>query len=283
MRKGLTLLSTLALSVTLALPLAAEDTPLADTVVARVNGEEITLGHLIVIRAFLPEQYNNMPDDLLYEGILDQLIQQTALSQTFSGPVPKQIELALENERRSLLTREVVDSVAQSAVSELDIKAAYDAKYASGAQEEEYNASHILVETEEEALKVIESLNNGAEFAATAREKSTGPSGPSGGSLGWFGPGQMVPSFEEAVFDLQVKEISQPVETQFGWHIIQLNDKRIKSAPVFGDVRQALKDELTEIAVSETIQKVTSDAKIERLNVKGVEPSMLKDLTLLER
>lgn len=283
MRKGLTLLSTLALSVTLALPLAAEDTPLADTVVARVNGEEITLGHLIVIRAFLPEQYNNMPDDLLYEGILDQLIQQTALSQTFSGPVPKQIELALENERRSLLTREVVDSVAQSAISELDIKAAYDAKYASGAQEEEYNASHILVETEEEALKVIESLNNGAEFAATAREKSTGPSGPSGGSLGWFGPGQMVPSFEEAVFDLQVKEISQPVETQFGWHIIQLNDKRIKSAPVFGDVRQALKDELTEIAVSETIQKVTSDAKIERLNVKGVEPSMLKDLTLLER
>ena len=203
MPKGLTFLPSLALAAFLSLPVAVSAAPDADTVVARVNDQELTLGHMIIARATLPQQYQQLPAEVLYNAILDQLIQQSALEQSRTTGVPRHIELSLENERRSLLAAEVIEQIMGGAAGESDVQTAYDAKYADGFGADEYQAAHILVETEDEAKAIKVALDGGADFAATAKEKSTGPSGPGGGDLGWFGTGSMVPEFETAVVSLQ--------------------------------------------------------------------------------
>ncbi len=90
----------------------------------------------------------------------------------------------------------------------------------------EVRASHILVKTEQEAKELFDEIKNGKSFAQMAEEKSLCPSGQNGGDLGFFGKGMMVKPFEDAAFDLEVGELSQPVETQFGWHLIQVTDKK---------------------------------------------------------
>jgi len=135
----------------MAVPPAVRAEPDADTVVARVNGEEITIGHVIIAHATLPSQYRQLPADVLYNAIVDQLIQQTALKQSFDGDQPRHVRLPLANERRSLLAAEEVENIMEAAVGEEDIRAAYDAQFGDGFGEEEFNASHILVETRAEA------------------------------------------------------------------------------------------------------------------------------------
>ncbi|MCP5038541.1 MAG: peptidylprolyl isomerase, partial [Rhodobacteraceae bacterium] len=198
------------------LPALAEDVTAA-TVLANVNGQDITIGHMIATRLALPDQYQSLPDSVLFEGILEQLIQQTVLSQA-AGELSSRAQIQLENERRALIAGEKLDAVMAEAVTEDALQAAYDAAYADAAPEAEYNASHILVETEEEAAGLIVMLEEGGDFAALAAEHSTGPSGPNGGELGWFGLGMMVKPFEDAVLTLEVGQVSAPVQTQFGWH-----------------------------------------------------------------
>lgn len=284
MQKPLTFLGAAAFAATLALPLAAQETATADpsTVVATVGDTEITVGNMIVAWAGLPEQYQGLPDDVLFQGILDQLIQQTALAQQFDGDLPARVELQLENERRSLTAGEAIDGIMQDPLDEADVQAAYEADYGGVEQAPEYNASHILVETEEEALAVIEELEGGAEFAAVAREKSTGPSGPNGGQLGWFGPGAMVPEFEEAVIALQPGNISAPVKTQFGWHIVKLNEQRIQDAPALDDVREQIELQIRQIRAQEKIEEVTAAAEIDRSGAEGLDPAIIKQITVLE-
>jgi peptidyl-prolyl cis-trans isomerase C len=199
----------------------------ADTVVATVNGTEITLGHMIMVRAGLPEQYLSLPDDVLWDGILDQLVQQSVLAQTGTEERSKRLALALDNEERALRAAEAVEGIVESATSDSAVQEAYEAAYADGGGVE-FNAAHILVETEEAAAALVEQARGGADFATLARENSTGPSGPNGGDLGWFGPGMMVAPFEEAVLALEVGAVSDPVQTQFGWHVIKLNETRTR-------------------------------------------------------
>ena len=280
MPKRLAFLPSLVLVAFLALPVAAEP-PNADTVVARVNGVEIKLGHMIVARASLPEQYQQLPADMLYQAILDQLIQQSALSQVGSGDVPLHVQLSLDNERRSLLAAEVIEDVLAGAVTESDVQAAYDARYADGFGGDEYNASHILVETEEEAAMIKVELDAGAGFAAIAKERSTGPSGPNGGELGWFGTGQMVPEFEAAVVALEPGQVSDPVQTQFGWHVIVLNDKRKAEAPAMDEVREEITGELMRAAVESKVAELTAGATIERPEVEDLTPELLLNIDLV--
>ncbi|MCA0870385.1 peptidylprolyl isomerase [Seohaeicola saemankumensis] len=280
MPKGLTFLSAFAVSAMLAMPLTAAE-PDADTVVARVNGEEITLGHMIVARANLPEQYQQLPPEVLYNAILDQLIQQNALKQSNTDDVPQFVELSLENERRALLAANVIEQIMSDSVSEAGVRAAYDEKYADGFGGDEYNASHILVETEEEAQAIKTALDQGADFAETAKEKSTGPSGPSGGELGWFGTGRMVPEFEAAVESLQPQQISDPVQTQFGWHVIKLNEKRKSAAPSFEEVGGEIADELRQRAFEARVDELMSAAKVERPEIEGLSPEILQNVDLV--
>ena len=282
MQKRLNFLSAAALSAVLALPVAAQDTPTADTVVATVNGTDITLGHMIVARASLPEQYQNLPDNILFEGILDQLIQQTALSQTVKGDLPARIELSLQNETRSLMAGEAIEGVLVEITTESAIQAAYDEKYANVEQAEEYNASHILVETEEEAIALKTQLDGGADFAELAKEKSTGPSGPQGGALGWFGSGMMVPAFEAAVIALETGTVSDPVQTQFGWHVILLNETRKTSAPTLEEVRDDLTQQVQKTAVEAHIADVVESATVDSTPAGSLDPAVLKQLDLVE-
>jgi peptidyl-prolyl cis-trans isomerase C len=281
MPKCPTFLSAIVLSTVLSTSAFADAAPDADTVVARVNGNEITLGHMIMARAILPEQYQQVPADVLYNAILDQLIQQTALVQSREGDIPRAVEISLENERRSLLAADAIEATMSGIGSEEEIRAAYDAKYSDGTGGTEFNASHILVESEEEAQTIKAELENGADFAETAKAKSTGPSGPNGGELGWFSDGQMVGEFQDAVNQLEVGEVSDPVQTQFGWHVIVLNEMRDKAAPKFEEVEQQLLAELRQNAVEDRIEELTSKAEIERPVVEGLDPAMIMQTDLL--
>ena len=281
MQKPLTFLSSLALAAAVALPVAAQDEPGVDTVVATVNDTEITLGHMLVARATLPQQYQQLPDDVLFQGILDQLVQQTALADSFTGELPPRVTLSIENETRSLTAGEAIEGVMAEDVSDEELQAAYDAQYKDAEPEQEFNASHILVETKEEADAIKVELDGGADFAEVAKEKSTGPSGPGGGSLGWFGPGMMVPAFEEAVAGMEAGSVSDPVETQFGWHVIKLNETRTGEAPALEDVREELETQVRQTKVQEAIESLTEAAEVDRSAAEGIDPTVLKNIEWL--
>lgn len=281
MRKGITFLRSMAVAACAALPLTAAAAPHANTVVASVNGEEITIGHMVMARENLPAQYKQLPDEVLYNAILDQLIQQTALKQQLHGEVPRYVELSVENEERAMLAADVIEMVMDKASGEEQLRAAYDEKYSTGEGGDEFHAAHILVESEEDALDVKAELDAGADFATLAKERSTGPSGPNGGDLGWFTTGRMVPEFEQAVLKLRAGDVSGPVQTQFGWHIILLNDRRKTEAPEFEEVRTEIADELRQKAVEERVNELTAAAKIERPEIEDLDPSILKDVSLV--
>ena len=274
MPRGFPLLSTLALA-------AAGAEPGAETVVARVNGQEITIGHMIVARATLPQQYQQLPPDVLYDAILNQLIQQSALEQSEKGDEPLHVRLSLENEKRSLMAAQAIEKIMAGSASEGEIKAAYEARYADGFGGDEFNASHILVESEEAAKAVRAEVENGGDFAEVAKAKSTGPSGPSGGALGWFKPGDMVPEFSAAVEAMEPGQVSEPVQTQFGWHIIKLNEKRRAEAPALEQVSDEIAQELRRKAVEEAVAALTAKATIDRPEVEGLDPAILGDLSLI--
>jgi peptidyl-prolyl cis-trans isomerase C len=272
-----TLLRATGLAVTVAMPVAAQD---ADTVMATVNGTEITLGHMIALQERLPQQYKELQDDVLMRGLLDQLIQQTALSQAMEKDTTKALVLGLENETRAFLAGELLAKVGTADISEEEILAAYSSQYTDGEPDQEFNAAHILVETEEEALEIIKMLDEGGDFAELAKEKSTGPSGPGGGSLGWFGKGQMVPAFEEAVIALDDGAVSPPIQTQFGFHVVKRLESRAKTAPALEDVRLDIENAIRAKAIETAIDGITGSAEVVRADVT-VDPATIRKLDLL--
>ena len=276
-------LSIVAATVLLGLPatVMAEGHASSETVVATVNGTDITLGHMIVLRQRLPQQYQQLPPDILFNGILDQLVQQTLLGDQIEE-LSTASRVTLDNEERALRAAEEARRVVEEAMTDEAIQAAYDELYGNAEPETEYNASHILVETEEEATALVTELEGGADFAELAMEKSTGPSGPRGGELGWFGTGAMVPPFEEAVVSLDVGAISAPVQTQFGWHVIKLNETRVKDAPALEQVRGELLENVQAAAIESRIEALTATAEIVRPDLEGIDPTILNDPSILE-
>ena len=257
----------------------AED-PALNTVIATVDGVEITFGQMLVTRAELPEQYQQLPADVLWDGILTQLIQQELLAAQVEE-MPERVQISLRNQERSLLAGERISDIAEAAISEEALQAAYEARFANAAPTYEYNASHILVETEAEALAVIARLDDGADFAETAKEISTGPSGPNGGELGWFGAGMMVAEFEAAVVALNVGEVSGPVQTQFGWHVVKLNDSRIQEAPPLDAVREELISQVQTEALESALADLEQSATITRPEAGEFDPALLNNLDLI--
>ncbi|SEV90956.1 peptidyl-prolyl cis-trans isomerase C [Aliiroseovarius sediminilitoris] len=298
MLKRNALLLSSALSVWLALPLSAQDTGTTeaqtdmpevemieltgDTVIATVNGEDITMAHLVAARASLPEQFQQLPDDVLLPGIVEQLIQQAVLGQAM-GELSNRAEIRLENQRRELAANEKVEEVISGAVTDEALQAAYDTEYANAEPTQEFSAAHILVETEDKAKELIEELDGGADFAELAKENSTGPSGPNGGDLGWFTAGMMVKPFEDAVMGLEAGAISAPVQTQFGWHVIKLNETRMKGAPTLDEVRDELSAKVENDAVEAALKALLDAAKIDRIALEGIDPAALRDMTLLDK
>ena len=261
-----------------ALPALAQD---RDTVVATVNGTDITLGQMIITRAQLPPQYQQLPPDILFEGVLDQLIQQQLLADTVTDAPPR-VAIALQNEERILLAGEAVNQLMEAAVSEEAIALRYAEEFEQGEPVTEWNASHILVETEEEALAARQRIEDGAAFAEVAVQLSQDPgSGANGGNLGWFGPGRMVPPFEAAVAELEVGELSQPVQTDFGWHILTLNETRLQTPPALEEISGEIAGALQQEALEERMATLMDGAEIEKTEVE-IDPAILQDLSILD-
>ncbi len=270
-----------ALGLALALPTAAQDVT-ADTVVATVGGTEISVGHMVAMSVTLSEEQRQLPPAVIFQGILERLIQQEAVGQSRSQ-LSRYGELYLENERRSLLAREVITEMAETiTVSSEEVESAYETRFANQTPSNEFNASHILLETEDAAREVLEALAAGADFAEVARERSIGPSGPNGGQLGWFGLGQMVPEFENAVAALGKGQVTDPVQTQFGWHVIILNDVRESSVPALEDVREQLQLELGQQKLANEIRAIVDASQKEIKNVTDIDPGVLDDRSLID-
>lgn len=295
MGKSVTFAAILALAAALgAAPLAAQEAATAekpaptipeggaDAVVATVNGTNITLGHLIVLRANLPAQYQNLPDDVLFKGILNQLIQQTALAQSVEGKTTLRDKLAMENDQRGYLSGVALQGVADGAVTDEALQKAYDAKFAAAPETKEYHAAHILVKTEEEAKDLKTQIDGGADFAELAKQHSSDGAAAGGGDLGWFSQGMMVKPFEDAVLAMEVGNVSDPVQTQFGWHLIKLSETRIKAAPTLDDTREELAAEIEQATVEAHIKSITDAAKIERPG-EGFDPALMREQSLLDK
>ena len=151
------------------------------------------------------------------------------------------------------------------AITDEALQAAYDEQIGSLPAKQEVRARHILVKEEAEALDIIKELDGGADFAELAKSKSTGPSGPKGGDLGYFGPGQMVPPFEAAAFALEKGDYTKkPVKTQFGWHVIQVEDKRDVAKPTLDQVKDQLRSFLAQQKFTTLITDLREKAKVER-------------------
>ena len=248
-------------------PALAQEDPTRDTVLARVNGTEITLGHLLSARDALPDQFRAMPADALFEPLMEQLIEQTAIMQEAEGTLSVREQIALENEQRAFIANAALTRAAEAAMTEENISEAYTAfvtEFDGREPTPEFNASHIIVETEEQAQELRAMLDDGADFAELAREHSTDGAAEGGGSLGWFGLGAMIPEFEEAVQTLEIGDYLGPLETRFGWHLVLLNDTRMSSAPPLEEVREALEETLQREAAQAELNRATEAATIER-------------------
>lgn len=289
----------LALSAGLALPALAETTAPATTeaapaatpavaatgatVLATVNGKDITLGDVIVTRDGLPQQYKALPDDQLFKGILDQLIQQEALKQSVGETLSKKQTIAIQNLNRSYLSNEALIAGIKDATSEEAIQKAYDAKYKDMAPELEYHAAHILVDSEDKAKALLAEIEGGKPFADVAKANSTDGSAANGGDLGWFGKGAMVKPFEDAVLAAPVGKVVGPIKTDFGWHLILVSETRNKAAPALAEVHDQIAAEVQKAAIESFIKSVTDKATVTRADISGIDPAAIKDLTLLDK
>lgn len=279
MLKHITVLGASALALTISTAAVAQD---VNTVVATVGDVEITLGEMIIARSSLPQQYEQFPPNVLFDGIRDQLIQQQLLANAVENE-SNRLKLSVKNELRALRSNDVVATLTAEVATEERLRAAYDAAYGSAEPVLEWNASHLLVETEEEAVAAKARVEAGEEFADVARDVSTGPSGPSGGSLGWFGAGRMVPAFEQAAAELEVGGLSDPVETQFGWHIIILNETREQPPVTFEAVRGELVGQLREAAVQALLAELEVEFEVTQPDLADIDPSVLTNLDLLDQ
>ncbi len=281
MLKHVTVLGSAALAIFLSTAATAQNEVTADTVVATVGDTEITVGHLIIARGQLPQQYTQFPNEVLFDGLVDQLIQQQLLADQLET-VPPGIEVSLQNERRSMMANEVITDISADAVTEEAVQAAYDERFADIEDVIEFNASHLLVETEEEANAAKQRIDDGAAFADVARDVSTGPTGPNGGNLGWFGPGAMVPEFETAITSLEAGQVSDPFETQFGWHVATLNEERVQAKPTLEDMRRQLVGELQEAAVTARLEELAAGATVVKPEAGDFDPNIIEQIDLLE-
>ncbi len=278
MLKHITVLGASAFALITATTAVAQD---ADTVVATVGDVEITLGEMIIARSQLPQQYQQFPPEILFDGLLDQLIQQQLLSNDLED-APKRLELSILNERRNLMAAEVINEISEQVLTEEALLAAYEARYADAEPVLEWNASHLLVDTEEEAIAAKQRVEGGEVFADVAREVSTGPSGPSGGELGWFGTGRMVPAFESAAAALEVGEVSDPVQTQFGWHVIILNDTRELPPVTFEQAQGELANEIREAAIQARLAELETQYDVVKPEAGAFDPNLLTNFDLLD-
>lgn len=245
---------------------AASDDANPDKVVARVDGKPITASQLKLARDELSRDISSLPEEAQRQLVLQWVIELNLLAKAAReaglDETKDYKELARYYELRALrdvfFQREIWDSITDEEAKKL-----YDERIGGAEPKQEIRARHILVKTEDEAKAIIAQLADGADFAKLAKEKSTGPSGKNGGDLGFFSKEQMVTPFAEAAFELDKGEVSEPVKTRFGWHVIKVEDRRKGETPSFEEAERELRTEIVETTIRDLIADLRSGAEIE--------------------
>ncbi|MBK8456674.1 MAG: peptidylprolyl isomerase [Phyllobacteriaceae bacterium] len=238
-----------------------------DTVVATVNGQPVTEGELTAIQTELESAFDKIPEDKKMAAALSALIEirlmvEDATKQGIDKKPALARKIALLRER-ALHAAYIEDQVAGK-VTEEEIRARYDKEIAAAPPVNEVRASHILVDEKAKADEIIKKLNEGADFAALAKENSKDGSAAEGGDLGFFGPGRMVPEFEKAAFALEVGAYTkEAVQSQFGWHVIKVTDKRQQVPPPYDQVKEQVKGAIITEKYFALVKSMREGAKIE--------------------
>jgi peptidyl-prolyl cis-trans isomerase C len=262
------LIAILALAALPAGPASAQ----SDPVVAKVNGTDVKQSDLNAaeeeLAGQLPPMAPEAKRDYLVTYVADMMLVAKAAEDRKLAETDD-FKRKMANARSKLLMEALLQAEAKAAVTDEAMKKVYDEAIKQMANEEEISARHILVETEDEAKKILADLKKGADFVAIAKEKSKDPgSKENGGDLGFFSKEQMVPEFAEAAFKLNKGQLSEPVKSQFGWHLIRVDDKRKKQPPEFDKVKDQIQTFVQRRAQAEMITKLRESAKIERLDAK---------------
>lgn len=238
-----------------------------DGVVATLNGEPITEADIAMAEADLDPQFGRLPEAQRRAAALSAVID----VRLFATEAEKQsidqgedFQQRMEFLRERALHSAYIDQNVVQGITEEELRARYDQEIAKVEPQEEVRARHILVETEEEAAEIIKQLDEGADFAAIAEEKSTDGAAAQGGDLGYFTRGRMVPEFEEAAFALEPGEHStEPVKSDFGWHVIKVEDKRMQEPPAFKQVENQIRSMLIRDRYLETVASLRGGAEID--------------------
>jgi peptidyl-prolyl cis-trans isomerase C len=264
--------TSLAAPAALAQP-AAKGAAQSDPVVATVNGQAIHMSDVTAAMSALPPEARQLPPDQLYPKLLDRMVNSRALIQEAKKmgldkdpAVQKQMQAAEDNVLQgALLQKEVLPKVTEEA-----IKAKYDQQIAGKPGEQEVHARHILVPTEEQAKQIIAQLDKGAKFEDLAKKYSTDPAKENGGDLGYFKKDDMLPEFSAAAFALQPGSYTKtPVHTRYGWHVIQVLDKRTAQPPTFDQVHDEIRQELIQENIAKVVQQARAGARVQEFNPDG--------------
>jgi peptidyl-prolyl cis-trans isomerase C len=256
----------LAMVLLSGLPLRAED---ANPVLAKVNGAEIRQSDLALAEEELGPSLAQMDPATKKENVLAFLIDMKIVAKAAED---KKVENNEDFKKRLAFTRNrlLMDSLlateGKAATTDEAMKKVYEDASKQITGEQEVHARHILVETEDEAKAVADELKKGADFAELAKKKSKDPGASDGGDLGFFTKDQMVPEFSTVAFALEPGKISDPVKSQFGWHIIKVEEKRNRKAPEFEQVKAQIETYVTRKAQADYVAKLRETAKVERMD-----------------
>lgn len=243
-----------------------------EEVLATVNGKQITSTEMGFIAEQLGSQVGQMTPEQQKQAFTSTLIDMEVIAQAAakqgldkSDDFKKQMDFMRSRALQNEFFRVNVDE----AITDEEMQKVYDEQVAAVPARQEVHARHILVKTEEEAKAIIAELDGGADFAELAKAKSTGPSGSTGGDLGYFGQGKMVPAFEAAAFALDKGQYTkEPVKTDFGYHVILAEDKRDEPKPTF----EQLKDQLRTFVAQQKFAKMLLDLRKEaKIEITGTE------------
>lgn len=233
----------------------AQDT----SIIAKVGKRTISKADLDQASKRLSQQFANIPEEQRRARILDALIDFSVLAQAAEKEgydKDEDYKRTIEYLRVQALHNVYFRKKIESTVTDEALKARYEKQISGITPEKEVHARHILVKTIDEAKAIIEKLNAGSDFIELAKKSSTGPSGPQGGDLGWFGKGRMVPEFEKAAFSMKPGEYSkEPVKTQFGFHVMKVDEVRDVALPTF----EKSAPQLRQVLLSEAYEKAVKD------------------------
>lgn len=241
-----------------------------DPVIATVNGDAIRNSDMTMFYDSLPSQYREVPMVSLYDQLIEGLIESRVLAQAArqAGLMDDpQVKRRLAFVTNDMLQQTYLNQLLAEQITEQRMRAEYDATIGAQTGEEEVSARHILLEDEAAARAVIEALAAGGDFVTLAQTRSTGPSAPSGGDLGYFTKDQMVAPFSEATFALNPGEYTVvPVKTQFGWHVIKVEDRRLSAPPSFEDSQAEISRQMAKDYVFGLMEKLRDSAEISRFD-----------------